>query len=405
MRILSVAPYVPYERVPHAGGLYLLRHLQALSREHEVTLLAPESDEWNAHRDRVPEWLDLVVAPLQQDRRTFRRRLLDAAYRRSMASPPGPSPESLRAIRREGLVARAAQADLVELHWPEYARLAGELRAAGVRTPVCIVEHDVDLEAAARRLRQHAVGYRRWSGLLTAPLLRRWERNGLLTADLVLVFKREDEQLLRRLGVSTEVMVIDPWLDPPLPAEPATPPQVLFAGAMWRRENSDGAAWLLREVWPTVLQQVPDAELVVAGAGPSDEVTALAAAAHGVQVTGEVPDLLPYYARASMFVAPMFVGGGLKFKVAQAMLCGLPAVVTENAGEGIVGRAPAAALWAVTDDPQRTAEALVAGLREPDAARRTGEAAAAWAKEQWSFARSLDQLSRRYLELARRTTT
>ena len=51
-------------------------------------------------------------------------------------------------------------------------------------------------------------------------------------------------------------------------------------------------------------------------------------------MSGEVPELLPYYESASVFVAPLFVRGGLKFKVPQAMLCGLPVVATHVA-EGI----------------------------------------------------------------------
>ena len=42
MKIVAVAPYVPYEGIPHAGGAYLLHHLQVLAVDHEVTLFVPE---------------------------------------------------------------------------------------------------------------------------------------------------------------------------------------------------------------------------------------------------------------------------------------------------------------------------------------------------------------------------
>ena len=224
-------------------------------------------------------------------------------------------------------------------------------------------------------------------------------RRDLDAADLVMVFKRPDVDLLRRLGVTTEAAVIAPRLDLPLPSEP-TPGRVLFTGAMWRPENDEAARWLVREVWPAVRVSAPDATLVIAGAAPSDALRAAATATAGVEVTGEVDDLGPLYASASVFVAPLLIAGGLKFKVAQAMLCGLPVVATSTAAAGIVDVAPPGTLWAVTDDAASMAAALVGAVAEPARAAATGAAAAAWAAEQWSSDRSMDHLVERYRALA-----
>lgn len=400
MHVLAVAPYVPYEGVPHAGGEYLLRHLHAVAATARVTLLVPGSDDALADAARAPAWLDLVVAPLGVAERSVPRWLADAAYRRLMAAPPMPTAESLRALRRAGLVERAEAVDLVELHWPEYARFATELRRSGVRTPVSVVEHDVDVRGARARLGVRLHGYRKVLGVLTSPIPRRRELAGLAAADLVLVFKAADEALLRACGVTTPVRVLAPWLDEPsVTPAPRRPGTVLFTGAMWRPENDRGALWLLREVWPQVRAQLPDACLVVAGAGPSEALRQAAAAAGGVEVTGEVPALLPWYERSSVFVAPLFSGGGLKFKVPQAMLCGLPVVATPVAVEGVAEHAPEGTLWAVTDQPDDMAASLVAALQQPERAREVGEAAARHAAQRWSFARSLADVLEAYAAL------
>ena len=116
---------------------------------------------------------------------------------------------------------------------------------------------------------------------------------------------------------------------------------------------------------------------------------------------GEVPDLLPYYRTASVFVAPLFVAGGLKFKVPQAMLCGLPVVTTTVGGEGVAEVAPRDALWAVTNDPDEMAETLVTALRQEAAAAAVGRAAASWCREFYSFPRSMARLNALYLRLAK----
>lgn len=402
LNVLSVAPYVPYEGILHAGGEYLLRHLHGLSRSARVTLLVPGSDEAVADARRAPDWLELVVAPIDEAARSRSRVLRDAAYRRLMAAPPMPTAESLRAVRAGGLVERAAAADVVELHWPEYARFARELRDAGVRTPVSVIEHDVDVRGAVRRLRTRVRGYRMVLGVLTSPLSRRWELEGLRSADLVCVFKAADEQLLRGLGVETPVRVLAPWVEaPPREGPDRQPATVLFTGAMWRPENDAGARWLVDEVWPRVQSAVPEATLVIAGAGPSHELRA-SAAARSVSVTGELPSLLPSYQSAGVFVAPLFSGGGLKFKVAQAMTCGLPVVGTSVALEGVADAAPAGTIWGVADTASSMADLLVRALQQPDAAAAVGAAGALWAEEHWSFRRSIDAVAADYRALAGR---
>lgn len=399
MDVLAVAPYAPYEGIPHAGGEYLLRHLHALSRHGRVTLLVPGSSDVLASRSRTPAWLDLAVAPLDLATRSVVRTLCDAAYRRLMAAPPMPTAETLRAVRRGGLLERARRADVVELHWPEFARFAGELRSAGVRTPVCVVEHDVDVRDARKRLGARVTGYRRALGVLTSPLPRRRELAGLRAADLILVFKGADEALLREQGVATAVQVIAPWLDPPLAADRVAG-SVLFTGAMWRPENDTGARWFLREVWPLVRAQIPSSTLVLAGAGPTRELVAAAERAEGVEVTGAVPSLLPMYARASVFVAPLFAGGGLKFKVPQAMLCGLPVVGTSVALEGVSEQAPQGVLWGETNLPGQMAKLVLSALQRPDEAAAVGRSAADWCAGRWSFDRSMTSVVEAYRGLA-----
>jgi glycosyltransferase involved in cell wall biosynthesis len=216
------------------------------------------------------------------------------------------------------------------------------------------------------------------------------------------VFKAADGAVIGRLGVTTPVVVIDPWLEVPDEAEqdtPRTAGEVLFTGAMWRRENDEGVRWLLERVWPQVRQAVPGARLVVAGSGPSHALLRAAEAAGGVSVTGEVPDLGVHYRRASVFVAPLLVGGGLKFKVPQAMAHALPVVATSIAAEGVEEAAPAGALWAVSDDPAVLADRLVEALRDPVAAAACGRRAAGWARHRFAAAATTDALLDRYAEL------
>ena len=406
MRILAVAPYVPYEGILHAGGSYLLHHLEEMTRRgNQVTLVVPGTPAQLGNVRLAPKWLDVVMGPPVVEGRTPTRRLLDAAYRRAMNCPPSPTAESLRSVRRAGLTELASEVDIVELHWAEYARFASVLRRAHVRTPISIVEHDVELETARQRVRDHASGYRRWLGTLTAPLVRERERRGLVDADIVLVFKPADELIIRGAGITTLVRLIEPWLDEPTDPHPLRHlRRVLFVGALWRPANEGGLVWFLERVWPQIRQAEPEATLALVGASPSERLKEVARSVPGVDVVGEVPELMPYYESASVFVAPLFVRGGLKFKVPQAMLCGLPVVATHVAVEGISDVAPAGVLWAVTGDPNEMASSVVAAMRDEVAAAEVGQAASEWCREFFSFGASIARLIEAYSVLVNGTS-
>ena len=395
MRIAAVSPHVPYEGVTHAGGAYLLHHLEQLSVDHDVTLVVPGTPEVQEHLLHAPAWLDVVVVPFERAplfvaaRDRVRRRL----RHRALGAP------SLHGFRTAALDGIAAAADVVELHWGETALLAPWLRRRGVTTPIAVVEYDIDSEAAAARARLCG-GWSRVTYAATHALRDRTERADLAAADLVLVFKTEDERKLRQLGVPARVKVVDPYLELPTDVTPVRGgASVLFTGALWRPENHDGVRWFLQEVWPAVLDGIPHATFTIAGADPPDALRALAEAARRVVVTGTVPSFAPYYRAARVFVAPLFVDGGLKFKVPQAMAYGLPVVATPTAAAGILDRAPAGTFWAVTRDAGDMAAALVDALGRPAAAAATGARAAAWCRANYGFDASTIEVVDAYREL------
>jgi glycosyltransferase involved in cell wall biosynthesis len=168
--------------------------------------------------------------------------------------------------------------------------------------------------------------------------------------------------------------------------------EVLFVGALGRVENEDAARWLLREIWPIVRAARPGARLTLAGAEPSDELLREADAFPDVQVTGYVPSLNPYYERASVVVAPMRLGAGVKLKSVVAMLWGVPVVATPVGAEGVTGPQVFAAVEEAAAD---FARAVVAVLEDPASVRETSARAFKWSHDTYSteqYRRSLDKL-------------
>ena len=113
-------------------------------------------------------------------------------------------------------------------------------------------------------------------------------------------------------------------------AFPTSEPCLLFTGTMNYFPNSDAAIYFCREIFPRIREHHPKATFYIVGNHPPDAVRRLAAQ-DGVVITGYVPDVRPYFGKASVFVAPLRAGSGIQTKNLEAMAMGVP-VVTSSIG-------------------------------------------------------------------------
>jgi glycosyltransferase involved in cell wall biosynthesis len=98
------------------------------------------------------------------------------------------------------------------------------------------------------------------------------------------------------------------------------------------------------------------------GAEPPDEL--VRCAGPRVVVTGEVPDVRPYVARAAAFVVPLRMGGGTRLKVLEALSMEKPLVSTTIGCEGIDVRHGEHLL--IADEAARFADSVLELLDSPE---------------------------------------
>jgi glycosyltransferase involved in cell wall biosynthesis len=213
--------------------------------------------------------------------------------------------------------------------------------------------------------------------------LRRIERRAATDFDTVVVVTDADAARLpampRRLLVCANGMTERRVL--PMGDEPV----VAFVGLLGWRPNADAALWLVNEVWPRVRAAVPGAELLLVGRDPSPGV--LAAARDDIVVTGTVPDVEPYLARARVTAAPLLAGGGSRLKILESLGSGRPAVATTIGAEGLVDLVGHG--LSVADSPDAFADALIARLRDRELAADEGRRGAVEVRGRYGWERTL----------------
>ena len=291
-----------------------------------------------------------------------------------------------------------ASADLVEIHWQHLLPLANDIRDLRPEVPITAFVHEVMTQKAQREARSARHFKTRIASKVRARRARIVEQRLLAEVDQIFTFTHKDRDLLQGMGVTRPVEVIDPNVQvPELPASGSERPVVAFTGAMSRSADAESIAWFLARVWPRVLSEMAGATLIVGGADPPQWLWQQRSSS--VVVTGYVDDFDEIYRSASLFVSPLTLGSGIKFKVLDAMAYGLAVVATPIAVEGIVEEAGRGSFAAITADPGQMAERIVFSLRHPDYRSAVGDRARSWVNSRFDFERSVSRALQVYQRL------
>lgn len=108
---------------------------------------------------------------------------------------------------------------------------------------------------------------------------------------------------------------------------------LFFIGSFNHRPNFDAVKFFIDEIFPKVLQKLPDVKFQIVGNNPPQELFALGS--ESVHVAGFVVDPKSYFENSRVFVAPLRYGAGMKGKLGQAFSHGLPVVTTKIGAEGM----------------------------------------------------------------------
>jgi glycosyltransferase involved in cell wall biosynthesis len=162
---------------------------------------------------------------------------------------------------------------------------------------------------------------------------------------------------------------------------------VLLVGSYLWHAKFLNALWLIREVWPTVLDRFPNARLEIVGKG-AGRLTRYVRDLGTVQVHADVPDIGPYLHEATIFVNPERQRGGIKLKTLDAASFGLPIVSTAAGVEG-TGLADDSSCI-VANDADGFARGILRLIVDPQLGRDLGSAARGVMREHFSE-RALDE--------------
>lgn len=380
-RILMLTPQVPF---PPRQGTALRNWglLCGLAADHDISLLSfAAPDQSQTPPEEIVQRVErAALAPQPTRTRTQRIRQLLTSLRPDLALRL--QDEAFAAQLDAWLDAHAFDWVLVE--GLEMAPYLDRVWARSAPPRVAFDDHNCEYLLQKRAFltdRQHP---KRWIGaaysLVQWRRLQRYEAEICRRADLVVAVSRADAAALQRIAPDVKPLVLPNGLHVAEYADfdgraDLKQPAFVFTGTMDFRPNVDGVLWFVREVWPRVRSALPGAHFYVVGRRPHRRLEPLREEP-GVVITGAVPDTRPYIAAADVYVVPLRVGGGTRFKILEAAAMNKAVVSTTLGAEGFPEAAEALRL---VDAPPDFAAACMRLARDADAREALGTRASAFA--------------------------
>lgn len=390
--VLMLTPYLPYPPVS-GGRMRTFSLVKRLAADHQITLVCfgrPEERAFDLEPMR--EFCELIVVDRAASPSTAKAAFLTLTSVKPITMRLYGT-DAMRQTLAELL--RARYFDVI--HVESFYMLQNLPADHGL--PVLLSEPAIEYVAWWRHAQVAQPLYQRPGIALEALKMRIFEPRAWREADMVGVMSPIDVVIVQQGGGRTTLapngVDVDFFQPSEAPHQPATG---IFMGDYKYFPNTDGVLYFIQAIMPIIRAKRPDFQLILVGKDPVPELVALGEdPASGVIVTGLVEDTRPYLHSATMFVCPLRSGSGTRFKLLEALACGLPVVSTTIGAEGL--NAINGKQMLLADTPQAFADAVLHLIDEPTLAQNLRTAGRAWVMAHHAWEHSAALISEAYQRL------
>lgn len=362
MKILTVMPYSPVPAI-FGGALREYYILKSLASEHDVTLLTYGDEErkkmfYKQFEGSVDE---LCMVSEHWERRHRRLAQLCSLW----SSDSFYHSYNCSAEMQEKINQYLGQGDFDAIHF-EFSTMANY----DIRADIDIIKvtdtHNVEYENFRRMWQKSSSPVKKWFYGREYPRIFEEEIEALSKQDVIFSTSEDDRAIIKSDVPDVPNYVVPNGVDTsyfkPNPSVELEPHSIVFTGMMGYTPNHDGMHYFLDDIFPHILEQVPDAKVYIVGKSPPQDLKNRSSSR--VEVTGFVDDVRPYVWQSSVFVVPLRMGSGTRLKVVEALAMQKPVVSTSRGCEGINVEDGKSIL--IEDSPKAFADSVVQLFKDED---------------------------------------
>lgn len=233
------------------------------------------------------------------------------------------------------------------------------------KAKISLRSHNIEHQIWERHIRLEKNLAKKMYLSLQNSRLKTFEINAFKAVDAIITITDEDKKGIQSLVpnalIHTTVTGIN--LEKYQPVYQAKKANTLFhfASMDWL-PNIEAVDWLLEQVWPEVLKQVPNSQLVIAGRGMPNRFSE--AKNKNVTVIENVTSSQDFYNYYDIMLVPLFSGSGLRIKLVEGLAYAKPIITTSIGAEGILYEPEKDLL--IADNVSEFIKAVVALLNSSD---------------------------------------
>ncbi len=341
-KILWISPYVPYDKVNHAGGQSENFYVKGLKKAgFDIKVLSFCTSDEIKNIDLNAYNIENDIFLLKRDRvskfiRTFRYNIFDSKYNPfnkygNLVSNNFISIvlKRVKTYKKNGYIP-----DIIVLEWTEAALLTEPIKGVFPDSKILCVEEDVAYLGYKRHVDYEKNNVKKHLWQIKYSNLKKEELKALNAADFVGCLNEKDKKLLCDDGINpAKIFNWVPFFSryDYINRNISDKCKLLFFGNMAREENYASVIWFIENVLP--LLKDLDFEFNIVGAKPAEILKKYEN--NKVHVVGFVEDVSPYFEECLCLVAPLVLGAGIKIKVLEALSAGIPVLTNEIGIEGI----------------------------------------------------------------------
>lgn len=339
-KVLFISSSAPYDTVDHAGGKVHNRYVKKMHQSNRFDIFLISLC-WADEKEKI----DLDEYGIKNSIYALDRNFFHKILRKLISGISFFNPfdrycnlllsyeryqlkRMIRAYRR-----RQGMPDIIICQWTQTILLYPFLQKIFSNVDIVAIEEDVTFLNYMRQASYAQTKIKKMIKEYQSEKMRKLEFKYLSESKIAVINNIKDMKLLEDYGYKKNNLFLSTvyFDDYSYIKRKINNKDVLYYGAMWRKENSESALWFIKNVFHLIEDQ--EVRFVIIGSRPSSEL--LQSANDRIIVTGFVEDVSSYFSTAMCLAAPLVLGAGIKVKILEAMSAGVPVLTNDIGIEGI----------------------------------------------------------------------
>jgi len=203
--------------------------------------------------------------------------------------------------------------------------------------PLILSTQNVEADLTEQSVKQAKWGIKKLKRYIDSIKVSYWEPRLLARASTVITLSPSDaEAIRRRYHIDTAGTLIPLSRKPVIKWNPPPTPVLTFVGSFSFAPNQEAITWIIENFSHQMFQTNPAVEIRLVGGGKIPDALKKKAASN-IQILGRLSDddFEVALQTSTALLSPIILGSGIKMKVVDAALLGVPIIATEFSIRGL----------------------------------------------------------------------